>query len=85
MNLKFRLFLILSILMSHFLVAQDFYVSKQGNDNNSGTKESPFKTISKAAKVALPGSSVTVHEGTYRGLMTTIALYTKQLKAKKSG
>ena len=66
MNLKFRLFLILSILMSHFLVAQDFYVSKQGNDNNSGTKESPFKTISKAAKVALPGSSITVHEGTYR-------------------
>ena len=28
--------------------------------------ESPFLTISKAAKIALPGSVITVYEGTYR-------------------
>ena len=66
MNLKLSVFLIFSVFMSHFLVSQEFHVSKQGNDNNSGTKKSPFKTISKAAKIALPGSSITVHEGTYR-------------------
>ena len=93
MNLKLSVFLIFSVFMSHFLVSQEFHVSKRGNDNNSGTKKSPFKTISKAAKIALPGSSITVHEGPIVSgliqplevLMTTIVLYTKQLKAKKFG
>ena len=51
---------------SLFLFAQEYHVAKNGNDNNLGTVESPFLTISKAAKIALPGSVITVHEGTYR-------------------
>ena len=51
---------------SLFLSAQEYHVAKNGNDNNNGTLESPFLTISMAAKIALPGSVVTVHEGTYR-------------------
>ncbi len=51
---------------SLFLFSQQYHVAKHGNDNNLGTVESPFLTISKAAKIALPGSVITVHEGTYR-------------------
>ena len=46
--------------------SQSYYVSIDGNDTNTGSKDSPFQTISKAAKIALPGDVITVHEGTYR-------------------
>jgi len=39
---------------------------KSGNDTNEGSFEKPFLTISKAAKLALPGDIITVHEGIYR-------------------
>ena len=63
---KYTLAFFLIIVHSLFLIAQDYHVAKSGNDSNNGTFESPFLTISKAAKVALPGSVITVHEGTYR-------------------
>ncbi len=44
----------------------EYHVSKSGNNSNSGTKDAPFLTISKAAKVACPTDIITVHEGTYR-------------------
>ncbi|MCQ2528737.1 MAG: DUF1565 domain-containing protein [Saccharofermentans sp.] len=37
-----------------------------GKDYNEGTQQSPFKTISHAAKLAMPGDTVIVHEGEYR-------------------
>ncbi|MFI3237363.1 MAG: right-handed parallel beta-helix repeat-containing protein [Lachnospiraceae bacterium] len=43
-----------------------FHVSKVGRDYNEGSEVSPFLTISKAAKVAMPGDEVCVHEGVYR-------------------
>ncbi len=43
-----------------------YHVSPNGNDSNSGSAWSPFKTISTAAAVAQPGDVITVHEGTYR-------------------
>jgi fibronectin type 3 domain-containing protein len=43
----------------------DLYVSKSGNDSNSGTSASPFLTISKAALVAGAGQKVLVRDGTY--------------------
>ncbi|WP_132217716.1 DUF1565 domain-containing protein [Mariniflexile fucanivorans] len=46
--------------------AKEYHVAKTGNDFNTGTKEAPFKTISKAAKIAQPGDVITVHEGVYR-------------------
>lgn len=44
----------------------NYHVSIQGNDQSSGTSEHPFLTISQAAKVAMPGDTVTVHAGVYR-------------------
>ncbi|MFI3207026.1 MAG: right-handed parallel beta-helix repeat-containing protein, partial [Clostridia bacterium] len=44
----------------------DYYVSKKGNDFASGTKDAPFLTISKAAKLAVEGDTVNVFSGVYR-------------------
>lgn len=44
----------------------EIHVMVNGNDNNSGTLKSPFKTITKAASIAKAGDTVIVHEGTYR-------------------
>lgn len=43
-----------------------YYVSKNGNDENTGTIKNPFLTISKATEVVKPGDCVIVREGTYR-------------------
>ncbi len=52
--------------LSFSLLAQEIHVSKSGNDSNSGTSDSPYLTISKAASVAEPGDVILIHEGTYR-------------------
>jgi hypothetical protein len=41
-------------------------VAKTGSDSGSGDQSSPYLTINKAASVAEPGDTVTVHAGTYR-------------------
>ena len=64
--IKNTLTFFLITISSLFLFSQQYHVAKHGNDNNLGTLESPFLSISKAAKIALPGSVITVHEGTYR-------------------
>lgn len=46
--------------------SKDYHVSKNGNDFNPGTISQPFGTIAGAAKIALPGDMITVHEGIYR-------------------
>ena len=43
-----------------------YFVSIKGLDANTGSKNDPFLTINKAAKVAKPGDTVIVREGTYR-------------------
>ncbi len=45
---------------------KSLYVSKNGNDNNKGSKKSPLKTINKAIKKAKPGTTIYVMDGTYR-------------------
>jgi hypothetical protein len=45
---------------------KEFHVSMTGSDFAEGTKAHPFRTISKAAKVAETGDKVIVHEGEYR-------------------
>lgn len=42
-----------------------YYVAKEGNDNNPGTEELPWLTISKAATVAKAGDTVYIKKGTY--------------------
>ena len=62
----FSRFNYLFFLIAFISNAQYYHVSVHGNDSNPGTEDSPLKTISKAAKIALPGDVITVHEGTYR-------------------
>jgi hypothetical protein len=47
------------------------YVSTAGSDSNTGTAAMPYKTISKAASVAKPGTTVHVAAGTYYGNVAT--------------
>lgn len=44
----------------------NYHVSMQGNDQAKGTWDQPFRTISRAAALAMPGDTVTVHAGVYR-------------------
>lgn len=44
----------------------NYYVAKDGNNNNNGSYEAPFSTIQRAADIAQPGDIVTVCEGIYR-------------------
>lgn len=46
--------------------AAEFHVAVTGNDTDPGTKRAPFRTIQRAADLAQPGDTITVHEGTYR-------------------
>ena len=43
-----------------------YYVSVTGNDLYDGSEEAPFKTIHRAASVAVAGDTVRVYGGTYR-------------------
>ena len=45
---------------------REYFVAIDGDDSNTGTLESPFRTINHAAQLAMPGDTVTVREGTYR-------------------
>lgn len=47
-----------------------YHVSIKGNDAGDGKSSKPFKTISAAAKVAMPGDVITVHAGIYREQIT---------------
>jgi hypothetical protein len=61
------------LLCASALLAQpnsSFYVSVQGNDANSGTQTSPWRTIQHAADSVHAGSRVNVRGGTYRERVT---------------
>ena len=44
----------------------EYHVAPHGDDANAGTADAPFRTIQRAADVAQPGDTVTVHTGLYR-------------------
>ena len=48
------------------LPATEFHVAITGNDANPGTQAAPLRTIQRAAYLAQPGDTVTVHAGVYR-------------------
>ena len=68
MNNKTFLTLLFAVSCS-VMMARDIHVSVNGNDVNLGSANSPYRTINKAAKEAVPGDVITVHEGTYRELV----------------
>ena len=53
-------------LVSFVASAREYHVAKTGNDQNSGSLQSPLLTIQTAANFARPGDVVIVHEGVYR-------------------
>ncbi|UCE13893.1 MAG: right-handed parallel beta-helix repeat-containing protein [Candidatus Heimdallarchaeota archaeon] len=46
------------------------FVAPDGSDTNSGTEDHPFRTINRAAEVALAGDAVLVKNGMYREVVT---------------
>lgn len=68
--MKKLFFLIFLSLFCNSLLSKEFHVSVNGNDNNAGSSDKPFRTISKAANVAMPGDVITVHAGVYREQIT---------------
>jgi alpha-N-arabinofuranosidase len=48
------------------LRAGEFHVTKGGDDAHPGTPAAPLRTIQRAAELAQPGDTITVHEGIYR-------------------
>jgi len=55
---------------AHLAYAAEYHVAATGSDQNGGSATRPFRTISAAARVAQPGDTITVHEGTYRERVT---------------
>ena len=47
------------------LYGAEYSVATTGNDSNSGSQTSPFRTIQHAAEIAQPGDVITVHQGVY--------------------
>ena len=43
-----------------------YHVSVNGCDRSAGTAEAPFRTIDRAAQLAVAGDTVMVHSGVYR-------------------
>lgn len=46
--------------------AAEFHVAPTGGDRNPGGADSPLRTIQRAAELAQPGDTITVHAGVYR-------------------
>ncbi len=46
-------------------IGRNYYVASNGNDENQGTEQSPWRTITKAAKTMVAGDIVYVKQGIY--------------------
>ncbi|MCF3108203.1 DUF1565 domain-containing protein [Niabella sp. CC-SYL272] len=69
-QIVFALLLSLTAAAQKAPVGTEYHVAPKGDDANSGTAASPFKTIMAAAGKAMPGDIITVHAGTYREQIT---------------
>lgn len=45
------------------MMKREYHVAINGNDSWEGSREHPFRTISRAAGIAVAGDVVIVHEG----------------------
>ncbi|MEN6456198.1 MAG: hypothetical protein ABFD10_18250, partial [Prolixibacteraceae bacterium] len=70
--MKFRKIelLMFGLLLSVGISAREYHVSVKGDDGYNGSAPKPFLTISRAAREAMPGDTVTVHAGVYREQIT---------------
>lgn len=63
---KYHLFFFLILTIGNLFAQNQYYISVQnGNDQNNGSINSPFKTISKALTVSTSGSIIHILPGTY--------------------
>jgi len=60
----------LSLLTAATSFAAELHVAKSGKDANAGSQQKPLLTIQRAADMAQPGDSITVHKGIYREEIT---------------
>ena len=58
--------IVASLVLCSPLTAAVYHVAPTGDDASAGDADHPYRTISRAASVAQPGDTVTVHEGVYR-------------------
>lgn len=66
-----KLFVLVLLVLANLLAnGNDYFVSVNGNDSNSGTIEMPFKTIQKAANAMQAGDVCYIREGVYRETVT---------------
>jgi len=65
MNAKNLLFSLVMLVWCFAANATDYYVAKDGDDQNPGTETEPFLTISKAAQVAVAGDICNIKAGDY--------------------
>lgn len=63
--LIFVLFLICLLPKSVIGQTAELYVAENGSDSNPGTSDRPFRTLSKSASVATPGTRINIRNGTY--------------------
>ncbi len=47
-----------------------YFISKTGNDSNTGTESSPFLSIQKGVDVAVPGDNIIIESGLYNEQVT---------------
>jgi hypothetical protein len=68
--MKIFLFLILFLIISNGDIYSQLYVSPTGNDNNPGTFQLPFRTLTKAVSLAGPDSLIYMRGGVYNDSTT---------------
>ena len=61
-----RVSLVLVAAVCCSVFAREIHVSKSGSDGAAGDAANPYLTVSKAASVAQPGDTTTIHAGIYR-------------------
>jgi len=61
-----RLIIIGAFLFALTVQAIEYHVAKTGNDAGTGLVDAPLQTVCRAAELAQPGDTITVHEGIYR-------------------
>lgn len=64
-NRFFKTSLSVIFFVAHITYATEYHVAVTGNDNNTGTSSSPFKTIKKGVSKLATSDTLTIHEGTY--------------------
>ncbi len=72
LNLKYFIFLILALLVCLLTdVSAQMYIAPDGNDDNPGTFELPFRSLSKAVSLAGPDSLIYLRGGVYYETIST--------------